>query len=43
MSLGFVTLRFDSAMILHDWPTVEAAILAAVGRNLHRSHAGMTW
>ena len=29
MSLGFVTLRFDSAMILHDWPTVEAAILAA--------------
>jgi very-short-patch-repair endonuclease len=43
MSLGFVTLRFDSAMILHDWPTVEAAILAAVGRNLHRSHAGLTW
>lgn len=43
MALGFSTLRFDSALILHDWATVEAAILAAVGRGLHRSHAGTTW
>lgn len=25
---GYVTLRFDYAMVVHDWPTVEAAILA---------------
>jgi len=43
MALGFSTLRFDTALILHDWLTVEAAILAAVGRDLHRSHAGRTW
>ena len=43
MALGFSTLRFDTALILHDWITVEAAILAAVGRGLHRSHAGKTW
>jgi very-short-patch-repair endonuclease len=43
MSLGFVTLRFDSAMILHDWAVVEAAILAAVARDVHRSRAGLTW
>ena len=43
MSLGFVTLRFDSAMILHDWEAVAAAVLAAVARNLHRSPAGLTW
>ena len=42
-ALGFSTLRFDSALILHDWPTVEAAILGALRRNLHRSQAGMTW
>jgi very-short-patch-repair endonuclease len=42
-SLGFITLRFDYAMIVHDWPLVEAAVLSAVGRNLHRSHAGLTW
>lgn len=40
MALGFVTLRFDAAQILHDWPLVESAILAAVGRGLHRSAAG---
>lgn len=34
MGLGFVTLRFDSAMVLHDWPTVESAVLAAVDRRL---------
>jgi len=43
MSLGFSTLRFDSAMILHEWELVEAAILAALGRDLHRSRAGLTW
>lgn len=32
---GFVTLRFDYALIVHDWPTVEAAILAYVDRGLH--------
>ncbi|MEV4687904.1 endonuclease domain-containing protein [Microbacterium sp. LWH3-1.2] len=43
MALGFVTLRFDYALIVHDWEAVEAAILAAVSRNLHRSPAGLTW
>ena len=42
-ALGFIPLRFDSAMILHDWPTVEAAILSTVDRSLHRSRAGLTW
>lgn len=41
MSLGFVTLRFDAAQILHDWPLVESAILAAVERGLHRTPAGL--
>lgn len=27
-ALGYETLRFDYALILHDWPTVQAAILA---------------
>lgn len=40
MSLGFVTLRFDSALILHDWETVESAILAACDRQVHRTAAG---
>jgi very-short-patch-repair endonuclease len=40
MGLGFVILRFDSALILHDWETVEAAILAALDRSLHRTDAG---
>jgi len=30
--LGFETLRFDYAQVLHDWPTVQAAILAALAR-----------
>ncbi|MFJ4038552.1 endonuclease domain-containing protein [Microbacterium sp. NPDC090007] len=33
---GFVTLRFDYALIVHDWPTVELAILAYVDLGLHR-------
>lgn len=32
---GFVTLRFDYALVVHDWPTVEAAILAHLDRGLH--------
>lgn len=32
---GFVTLRFDYAMVMHDWPTVERAILAHVDRGIH--------
>ncbi|MHC2997931.1 DUF559 domain-containing protein [Microbacterium sp. HJ5] len=33
---GYVSLRFDYAMVVHDWPTVELAILAHVDRGLHR-------
>lgn len=32
--LGYETLRFDYAQIVHDWPSVQAAILAAL-RRLH--------
>ncbi|WP_435743101.1 DUF559 domain-containing protein [Microbacterium sp. PMB16] len=31
-ALGYETLRFDYAMVVHDWPTVVAAILPALGR-----------
>ena len=34
-ALGFETLRFDYALILHDWPTVERAILAKVAAGAH--------
>lgn len=34
-SWGFITLRFDYAMVVHDWPTVEAAILGHIDRRLH--------
>ncbi|MGW9168002.1 type IV toxin-antitoxin system AbiEi family antitoxin domain-containing protein [Agromyces sp. NPDC055658] len=34
---GYVTLRFDYAQIIHDWPRVEAAVLACVARGLHRT------
>jgi very-short-patch-repair endonuclease len=30
---GYVTLRFDYAMVVHDWETVELAILACVDRD----------
>lgn len=43
MTLGFTTLRFDTAMIIHEWDLVESAILAALGRSLHRSPAGLRW
>lgn len=32
---GFVTLRFDYAMVVHDWPTVEMALRAHLDRGLH--------
>jgi very-short-patch-repair endonuclease len=40
MAQGFLTLRFDTAMILHDWITVETAIRAAMARGLHESDLG---
>lgn len=43
VTLGFVTLRFDYAMIVHEWDLVESSVLAAISRNLHRSVAGLTW
>lgn len=32
---GYVTLRFDYALVVHDWETVELAILGLVDRGLH--------
>lgn len=32
---GFDTLRFDYALVVHDWPLVEGAILAKLERRLH--------
>lgn len=32
---GFETLRFDYAMVVHEWELVEAAILAKLGRRAH--------
>ncbi len=37
---GYVTLRFDYAMVVHDWETVELAILAHVDRGLHQRRPG---
>ncbi|GAA1747462.1 hypothetical protein GCM10009747_00570 [Agromyces humatus] len=39
--LGFDTLRFDYALVVHEWPTVRAAILARVDAGLHRRVAGV--
>lgn len=36
-ALGYETLRFDYAQVIHDWPSVQAAILAALTRL--RDHA----
>lgn len=33
--LGYDTLRFDYALVVHDWPTVRAAILAKLDAGLH--------
>jgi very-short-patch-repair endonuclease len=41
MTLGFSTLRFDYALIVHDWAVVETSVLAAVHRGLHRSALGL--
>lgn len=30
--LGYETLRFDYAQIVHDWPTVQAAVIGALHR-----------
>lgn len=35
-ALGYETLRFDYAMIVHDWARVEAAILAKVREGAHQ-------
>lgn len=36
-ALGYETLRFDYAQVIHDWPSVQAAVLAALTRL--RDHA----
>lgn len=36
-ALGYETLRFDYAQIVHSWPTVEAAVIAAVARLRERA------
>ena len=35
---GCITLRFDDAMVVHDWETVELAVLGYVDRRLHLEH-----
>ncbi|MFF2275216.1 DUF559 domain-containing protein [Agromyces sp. NPDC058126] len=37
--LGFDTLRFDYALVVHDWTTVLGAILAKVDAELHRTQS----
>ncbi|GAA5207367.1 type IV toxin-antitoxin system AbiEi family antitoxin domain-containing protein [Microbacterium kyungheense] len=32
---GYLTLRFDYALVVHDWATVEGAVLAYIDRGLH--------
>lgn len=34
---GYVTLRFDYAMVVHDWETVEAAILGQLAAGRHQA------
>lgn len=36
---GFETLRFDYVLVIHDWPVVESAILAALERVHDRTEA----
>ncbi|MFS0893167.1 DUF559 domain-containing protein [Microbacterium sp. 179-I 3D3 NHS] len=31
-ALGYESLRFDYAQVVHDWPTVQAAVLGALAR-----------
>ena len=35
---GYVTLRFDYAMVMHDWALVEAAVRGAIAAGLHLRH-----
>lgn len=35
---GYETLRFDYALIVHDWPRVERAILGTLARSRRRMH-----
>lgn len=37
---GYITLRFDYAMVVHDWETVELAILAQVDLGRHLDPRG---
>jgi very-short-patch-repair endonuclease len=37
---GFQTLRYSYRQVMYDWPTVEAAVLAAVRQGFHESAAG---
>lgn len=37
---GFHTLRFSYAQVMHDWDSVEAAILTVVDSGLHETAAG---
>jgi very-short-patch-repair endonuclease len=37
---GFRTLRFSYAQVVHDWESVEAAVLAVVEEGLHETPAG---
>ncbi|MCT9821044.1 DUF559 domain-containing protein [Microbacterium sp. W1N] len=32
---GYLTVRFDYALVVHDWPTVEAAVMGLVDAGLH--------
>jgi very-short-patch-repair endonuclease len=36
---GYITLRFDYAMIVHDWDAVERAIIAHVEAGSHVTRA----
>ena len=38
-ALGYRVLHFSYSQVMHNWPSVEAAILAAVGHGDHRLHA----
>lgn len=35
---GYVTLRFEDAMIVHDWDTVRAAVDGLLAAGIHRDH-----
>lgn len=36
-ALGYETLRFDYAQLIHDWDTVQRSILAALQRTAQRA------